>query len=232
MIPLRAQRRSSRPSWATWSLVAVCVAVLVRLALLPDDRATAIFEALAVIPARLLADPFDPGQLLTLVSSAFLHAGWIHLLGNMLFLWVFGPGVEDRLGAMRFLTLYLVAGVAGALCFVALNPTSPTPLVGASAAIAGVLGAYLVLEPHSQVTTAVPLLVYFEIAALPASFVIGLWFLLQVASAVAPVVPGLGGSVAWTSHLAGFAAGVGLAFAMKRRRTRNRPARGGSVSRR
>lgn len=209
VIPIRAHGSDLRRSYATWIISALCVAALVRLATLPDDTAAAIVSALGVVPARLLASPSAPSQLLTLLTSAFLHAGWVHLAGNMLFLLVFGPIVEQRLGWWRYAALYSASGLVGALTHVVVHPSSASPLVGASAAIAGVLGAHLVLSPHSKITTVIPALIYFEIAVLPAGFVIGLWFLLQIASAVAPVTE-LAAPVAWYAHLGGFATG-GLA---------------------
>lgn len=194
--------------------MALCVAALVRLALMPAEYAAAIFDALAVVPARLLALPWDPMQALTLVTSAFLHAGWVHLIGNMLYLLVFGPLVEWQLGRLRFLALYLAAGVAGALLHAVVFATSGVPLVGASAAIAGVLGAHLVLEPRARITTAIPVVIFFELASLPAWFVITLWFALQLASALASVSGAAAAgaaSVAWFAHLGGFALGALMA---------------------
>lgn len=224
MIPLRAEKA---PGFAAivWLLAAGFTALLVRLAYLPDDRAGAIVSALGVVPARFLAAPASPGQLATLLTSAFLHAGWVHLAGNVLYLVVFGPRVEARLGRMRFLALFLSAGMAGALAHVASNPGSSAPLVGASGAIAGVLGAYLVLEPRSKITT----LIVVEIAVLPAAFVIAMWFALQLVSAVAPVASGADTAVAWFAHLGGFAAGAatGAIAASKPSRDQGKTSAGG-----
>jgi membrane associated rhomboid family serine protease len=182
--------------------------MLIRLATLPDERAVQIMLALAVVPARLLEEPWG-GQALTLLTSCFLHAGWVHLLGNMLFLAVFGPPVESRLGWWRFSALFAAAGVVGALAHVWARPDSLVPLVGASGAIAGVLGAHLVLEPKAKVTVLIPAFVTLEVASLPAAFVIALWFALQVASNVASVTSQTPvDSVAWMAHIAGFVAGV------------------------
>jgi membrane associated rhomboid family serine protease len=183
----------------------------VRLALIPDERATAIVWSLAVVPSRLLAIPRDPAQALTLVTSVFLHAGWLHLAGNLLYLLVFGPNVEMQLGRGRYLVLYAVSGVAGALLHAFMNPTSSVPLVGASAAIAGVLGAHIVLAPKAKVTTAVPFVFYFELATLPAAFVISLWFAFQVVLAIAPEARSGAESVAWFAHLGGFTTGMLMA---------------------
>ncbi len=211
MIPLRGARLSGYRPYVTWTIAATCAAALVRLAMLPDPRATAILQALSLIPARWLAAPVDPGQLATLITSTLLHAGWVHLLGNMVFLIVFGPLVESRLGHLRFLGLYIACGVAGGAAHVLVNPESTVPLVGASGAIAGVLGAHLVLAPRERITTIIPVIIFIEIAALPSAFLIGFWFLLQLASALAPATAAQLAPVAWYAHLAGFGVGVALA---------------------
>lgn len=212
MIPIRAESRPVGPVFAVWVIGLACVAALVRLAYMDDAQAVAVITALAVVPERFLAQPFAPDQLFTLVSSAFLHAGWLHLIGNLLYLSVFGPTVEARLGWLRFSLLYLASGAAGALVHIVLNPDSAIPLVGASGAIAGVLGAHLMLRPRSQITTVIPVIVFIEVASLPAAFVIAFWFVLQVASAVAPVSAELTQQVAWLAHIGGFAAGALLAL--------------------
>lgn len=233
MIPLRSQSRHAITPWVTWTIMLACTGVLVRLAMLDDTHARELMHALAVVPARIVIDPL--GQALTLVTAQFLHAGWIHLAGNMLYLAVFGPAVEARLGRTAYLGLYLACGIVAAASFAWLHPDSATPLVGASGAIAAVLGAHLVLEPRTKVTTLIPAIVIFEVAALPAGFVIAVWFLLQAASSIAPVAGGTD-TVAWTAHITGFLAGVMMATPaavndrMKRRRrssvsTARRPTR-------
>jgi membrane associated rhomboid family serine protease len=209
MIPIRSQNRHKTKPVIAWLIAVTCTAVLVRLASLPTDRASEIVEALGLVPARFLAGLPGLDQLVTLVTCCFLHAGWIHLAGNLLFLLVFGPAVEDAIGHGWFLALFVVAGVAGALSQVAVHPDSMAPLVGASGAIAGVLGAHLVLAPRARVTTLIPVLVVFEVASLPAAFVIGAWFLMQLASGLAPVT-GAAENVAWFAHLGGFTAGFVL----------------------
>lgn len=212
MIPLRSEKRFSGFPFAVWLAAALCVAVSVRLALLPWDRALAIFRALAVVPRRLLEAPTEPGQLITLVTATFLHAGWLHLFSNLLYLLVFGPAVHSRLGWRGFTGLYLISGVVGSVAYSLAHPVSMSPLVGASGAIAGVLGAHLVLEPRARITTLIPIFVVIEVASLPAAFVIALWFGLQVLSTLAPVVEGSAQeSIAWLAHIGGFATGLALA---------------------
>ncbi len=238
MIPLKAEKRRRSLPLTTATLVIACVAVLLRLVTMADGRATAIFDALAVVPSRLLATPFDPTQVLTVLTAAFLHAGWVHLGGNMLYLCVFGPNVEARLGHWRFLGIYLFSAIAGALAFALTHAESGTPLVGASAAIAGVLGAHLVLEPRARVTTLIPVPPLFEVASLPAGFVVAAWFALQLASTLAPVAPQA--SVAFIAHVAGFLAGAVIAAPValldawrdSRSRARSRGKREGQTRRR
>lgn len=211
MIPVRSKVRSGIHPFSVWALAVACFLVLVRLALLPDAAATRITRSLGVVPARLMGSPTDPGQLLTLVTSSLLHAGWLHLLVNVLYLVVFGPIVEARLGRLRFVALFAAAGVCGALLHTLTHPASTVPLVGASGAVAGVLGAHLVLEPHGRIVTAVPVVVFVEIAELPASFVIALWFAIQVAAVLGPATAS-GSPVAWYAHLGGFALGMTMAL--------------------
>ncbi len=231
MIPLRSEQRLRIIPLATILIAALCAAAMLRLASLEPNRANSIIVALALVPSRFFASALSPGQLVTTVTSTFLHAGWLHLIGNLVFLAAFGPAVEARLGWRRFVLLYLVCGVAGALAHALVNPVSAQPLVGASGAIAGVLGAHLVLAPRDRITTLVPVGFFFEVASLPAAFVIGLWFLLQLASGIAPVVPGsASASVAWYAHLAGFATGLALALPLAKASTK-RPGRASKPAR-
>jgi membrane associated rhomboid family serine protease len=168
----------------------------------------------AMIPARLtLAVRYGeeavtlPG--LTILTSMFLHGGWLHLIGNMWYLWIFGDNVEDRLGRFRYLLFYLAAGIVAALLHYAINPTSEAPTVGASGAIAGVLGAYLAAYPRARVITLVPLFPFFRVMALPAALVLGIWFVFQAFSgALSLGFGGGGGGVAWWAHIGGFAFGI------------------------
>ncbi|MDD5557161.1 MAG: rhomboid family intramembrane serine protease [bacterium] len=172
------------------------------------------------VPAALRAVPVrgPAGALrwlyLPLLASMFLHGGVFHLGLNMLFLWIFGNNVEDAMGHARFLLFYLVCGVAASALHVAANPDSAMPTVGASGAIAGVMGAYIVLFPHARVLTLVPLFFYFTLVELPAFVFLGLWFLMQLLMARG------GGNIAWYAHIGGFVAGLLLVplFARRRRR--------------
>jgi membrane associated rhomboid family serine protease len=143
-----------------------------------------------------------------LLSSMFLHAGWLHFLGNMLYLWIFGDNVEDRLGHGRFLAFYLACGVAAGLGHVAFNPHASAPAIGASGAISGVMGAYFVLYPQSRVLTAVFLIVFMDLVEVPAVYFLGIWFMLQLFSGVGSLGVHTAVGVAIWSHVVGFAAGA------------------------
>lgn len=158
-------------------------------------------EKLAVVPARFFANP--AGQFLTIFSAMFLHAGWLHLLGNMLYLWIFGDNVEDRFGHGKFLLFYLVCGVAAFYAQMITDPTSTVPNLGASGAIAGVLGAYLLLFPRQRVRV----LLFNFIIPMPAIIVIGLWIFLQIISQTSSAYTANAGGVAYMAHIGGFIAG-------------------------
>jgi len=148
---------------------------------------------------------------LTVLTSMFLHSGWMHFLGNMLYLWIFGDNVEDRFGHVAFLLFYLFSGAAAALGQVAINPGSTIPMVGASGAIAGVMGAYFVLYPRSRVLTAVFILIFMDIVEVPAIFFLGIWFVMQLFSGVGSLTTAADGGVAFWAHITGFAVGLGAA---------------------
>lgn len=144
----------------------------------------------------------------------------MHLIGNMLYLWVFGDNVEDKLGSARFTVFYLLCGVIASLVHVSMDPTSSVPTVGASGAISGVLGAYLVLFPKARVLTLIPIFIFLQVAELPALIVLGLWFLLQFINGMVSIgmeTAGMGG-VAWWAHIGGFAAGVLMVLPLRRYR--------------
>ncbi len=141
---------------------------------------------------------------LSLITSMFLHGGLFHLFGNMLYLWIFGNNIEDFLGPIRFVLFYLFSGLGASLTHIIFNPNSQVPMIGASGAIAGVLGAYLILYPGAKVLTLVFLFFFIRILPIPAAVILGLWFLAQVLNI------GLGGGVAWFAHIGGFLIGIGL----------------------
>lgn len=212
MIPLRDENPTSITPFVNHALVAINVAVFVYQAFLAFDVsgevANAFVQKLALTPSLLLS-PSVWSQMpipapLTLLTSMFVHGGIMHLLGNLLYLWVFGDNIEDALGHLNYLIFYLVCGMGAAIAQVMIEPGSTIPMVGASGAIAGVLGAYLVLHPQAQVLTLVFLVIFVRVMYLPAAVLLGIWFAIQIFSAFA----GGGGGVAWYAHIGGFLVGV------------------------
>lgn len=151
---------------------------------------------------------------LTIFTAMFMHGGFLHLGGNMLYLWIFGDNVEDVLGHFRFLLFYLLTGAIAAITHITLNVNSVVPMVGASGAIAGVLGAYFIFFPKARILTVVPIFIFLQFVTIPAVIFLGLWFLLQV------LYSGFGGNVAWYAHMGGFVAGALLALLMGAKRRR------------
>jgi membrane associated rhomboid family serine protease len=155
------------------------------------------------------------------LTSVFIHDGWIHFGGNMLYLWIFGDNVEDAMGHGAYLLFYLTAGILAALSHTGLHPESTAPLIGASGAIAAVMGAYFVLYPRSQVLTAIFLVLYLDLIEVPAVFFLGMWLIMQLASGLASMgAQAADGGVAISAHIAGFAAGIAAGFTLKRRKPR------------
>ncbi len=212
MIPIRDENPTRGFAWVTLLLLLANVGVFAYEASLPIPELNELISTWAFVPERFLADPFSPLQWATVLSAMFMHGGWLHLGSNMLYLWIFGNNIEDRLGAVRFILFYLATGMAATALQAFTDPASGVPLLGASGAIAGVLGAYLVLYPHAKVLTVIPIFFFIELAALPAVFVIGFWFLTQVVQGVAALSPmAAEGGVAWFAHIGGFAAGLAIA---------------------
>ncbi len=233
MIPLRDSVRARRFPLVTLSLVVLnVVAFLIEVRTLSPGGSG--LDAWAVVPARLAAAWATHAALgreaLTVLSSMFMHGDLGHLLGNMWFLWVFGDNVEDRLGRPGFVAFYVACGVAATVGQVASDVASTLPMIGASGAVAGVLGAYLRMYPRAKVLTLVPIFVFLQLTELPAVLFLGAWFALQL------LLSFFGeGNVAWWAHVAGFVAGVVLALPFpggKRpapnRRDPRRAGRGGS----
>lgn len=202
----------------TYALVAANVLVF----LLELQAGDSFIKSWAFVPARFSESPATAWP--TIFSAMFLHAGWMHLLGNMLFLWIFGDNVEDRFGHAPFLIFYLLTGVAATLAQYALSPHSAVPNVGASGAIAGVLGAYILMFPQARVNV----LVARQIVAMPAVVVLGLWIGLQLVSGVGSIAStdtsANAGGVAYMAHIGGFAAGFLMALLFRKPMEPGRPA--------
>jgi len=221
MFPIADDNPRIGTPMVTWSIIAVCVLVFFwQLSLGTNGGEIAVYQ-FGMIPARLFGSATLDPELAevpawaTVFTSMFMHGGWMHLGFNMLFLWIFGDNVEDSMGHGRYLVFYLLCGVAAALAQAFVNPDSTIPMVGASGAISGVLGAYLLLHPHATVRTVIFLGIFVTMMHLPALVVLGLWILLQLVSAAfsSSGEPG----VAFWAHIGGFVAGMALVPLFKKR---------------
>ena len=181
------------------------------------DNIEPALRAFAFVPARFWASPHVVINFARILVSMFLHGGWLHLGGNMLYLWIFGDNIEDRLGHLKYAVFYILCGILATLAHAIANPMSTMPSIGASGAIAGVLGAYLVLFPRARVTTLIPIFIFITIRELPAIVLLGFWFVLQlfvgVASVGVPEAQNAGG-VAYFAHIGGFLSGMILVVLM------------------
>ncbi len=223
MIPLRDENPTRKRSYVTLGLVLTCFVVfgyeLWVQAVGGDDALDDLVTTWGAVPDKITAS-FAAGQFVSmatlgLITSLFLHASWLHVLGNMLYLWIFGNNVEDRFGHVRYLLFYLAAGVAAGLTQVAADPHSTVPLVGASGAIAGLLGVYLVTFPAARIESIVFLGFFYQLLRVPAVIVLGFWFVLQLIDGLTSIGSSAtsGGGVAVFAHIGGFGLGllVGLA---------------------
>jgi membrane associated rhomboid family serine protease len=234
MIPIRDDTPRYSTPYVTYFIIALNVVVfLFELSLgMQSHRAlNGLIYEFGVVPRRFeraLAGPSSftlPGLSLTILTSMFLHGGWLHIIGNMWFLWIFGDNVEDYLGHLKYLLFYLLSGCAAAIAYILLDASSNQPTIGASGAIAGVMGAYLVLYPRARVLTLVFLVVFFTFWWLPAWVFLGYWFVLQFLSGTATSIAGASqntGGVAFWAHVGGFIAGILLIKLMPERRRRYR----------
>lgn len=244
MIPLKDNIVSSRFPFVNYAIIAL-TAVVFAVQLVEDPEGSRLVEEFGMIPARV-TEPGQPVQVrelvprqgrfgvelvpivrraaespftpwLTLLTCIFLHGGWMHFLGNMWFLFIFGDNVEDRFGHLGYLLFYLGCGVLASLTHLLTNLESTMPTIGASGAIAGVMGAYFLLYPHSKVLTLIPIFFFFEILVLPAPLFLGVWFLLQFFQGAFTVTSTETGGVAWWAHIGGFAAGLLIAYFLRDR---------------
>jgi membrane associated rhomboid family serine protease len=211
MIPLRDVIPSRTVPFITITIIVLNAVAWVFEISLPHPVLNDFLAIYGVVPAYFSAP--------TLVTSMFLHGSWSHVIGNMWYLWIFGDNVEDRVGHGRFIAFYLLCGIAAALGQVAADPHSTLPTIGASGAIAGVMGAYFVLYPRSRVLTLVPIVFFIQIVELPAIMLLGFWFLMQLFSAgtIAMTTSSRGGGVAFAAHVIGFVAGLGGVFIFRKR---------------
>ncbi|RMH22498.1 MAG: rhomboid family intramembrane serine protease [Gemmatimonadetes bacterium] len=224
MFPLQDDNPTELPPIVTMGIIAACVVVWIYVqgAGFDERLLRGSVCALGAVPAEITGFAPRPGPFAcrfggltwgALVTSMFLHGSWMHLIGNMWFLWIFGNNIEDSMGHLRFLVFYVATGVIAALGHVITDPASALPIVGASGAISAVMGAYLVLYPRARVATLFFFLFFIRIVEMPAVLFLGFWFLLQLMSGMLQP-PGTGGVAFW-AHIAGFVAGVVLVFAFR-----------------
>lgn len=242
MIPIRDDIPSSITPVVNYAMIGICTAVFL-FQLSRGDQVERFIEQYGMIPARIAhpdrpifveeqayerlgpyvrpvrvrrevpSPPFNP--IFTMLTCIFLHGGWLHIIGNMLFLYIFGDNVEDRFGHVGYFFFYIGMGVAASVTHFLSEPNSVVPTVGASGAIAGVMGAYILLYPHARVLIIVPIFIILEFIELPAWMMLGIWFLMQLFSGTAAITSGAVGGVAWWAHIGGFAVGAALTFGLR-----------------
>ena len=220
-IPIADDNPTEHPAFVTWAIMTLCTLAFLWQQALPPEAAQTLALSLGMVPAVVSGNAqIDPDLAIlppwaTLLTSMFLHGGWLHLAGNMLFLWIFGDNVEDAMGSLRFLAFYLGCGIAAALAQVTAAPAAEVPMIGASGAIAGVLAGYLLLFPRANVRVLVVIIFFIRLVNVPAMLVLGLWFLAQIGGAAATDAEA--GGVAFWAHVGGFLCGVALLPLFKHR---------------
>ena len=235
MIPIRDTIPRQHFPFAVWALVAVNVYVFIRELALPPDSTEQFIYLFGLVPARFTQPGWAarvgfPHTYWPFFSTMFLHGGWLHIIGNMWVLWIFGDNVEDRMGPVRFLIFYLLCGLAAGVVHVLTNPGSRVPAVGASGAIAGVMAAYFVLFPRARIVAMFPILFYPVFFQVPAFLYLGFWFLTQFFSGTLAIATHREVSgIAWWAHVGGFGAGI-LTFALFLRPRETRPAAPGNFA--
>jgi len=219
MIPLRDDNPTESFPWVTIGLIIInCSVFLYQLSLGPHGMQKLILQA-GAIPYEIFhfkdIYPVTPIPVpMTLMSAMFMHGGFMHIIGNMLYLWIFGDNIEDAIGHVRFILFYLACGIVAGMLHILSDINSTIPMIGASGAVAGILGAYFILYPRAKVLTLIIFIFFIRTIRIPAVIVLGFWFILQVLNA------GGGGGIAWYAHIGGFIAGASMAlpFAGKKNR--------------
>jgi membrane associated rhomboid family serine protease len=207
MLPIGDANPSRRFPVVTVLFIAINVLVFIYQLTLPRPALNQFIRSAAIIPAQIVENP-GIGSLWRIITSTFLHGGLMHILGNMLYLWIFGDNVEESLSPVGYGAFYILAGIVAASAQIMVYPTSTTPMLGASGAVAGVLGFYAIVFPHARVRTLVFLFIFVTFINLPALIVLGFWFIIQFFQGVAAFAVEASGGVAWFAHIGGFALGV------------------------
>jgi membrane associated rhomboid family serine protease len=227
MIPLRSETPRRSFPIVNILLILANIAVFAYQLSLPPHAGNQLVQEFGLVPARAETALAHPGPalvpaLVPLVTSMFLHGGFLHILGKMLFLWVFGGNVEDNLGHGRYLGFYFICGIGAGLAQVVVNWGSKLPSIGASGAISGVMGAYIVLFPGSRILTLIPLLFFFFTMRIPALIILGYWFVIQFLSGISTIGEINQGGVAWWAHIGGFILGMFLVWGLRQQRRQPR----------
>lgn len=221
MIPLRDDNPTERRPVVTIIIILICSIIFLWQFFSGEKMGQRITLSLGLIPSLLFGKGNLPASLaivppsVTIITSMFLHGGWMHLIGNMWYLWLFGDNIEDAMGHGRYILFYIVCGVVAVLAHAIVNPDSRIPLIGASGAISGVLGGYLLLYPRAKVLVLIPLGFFITTVRLPAVIILGFWFVLQIFNSV--IGGSGGGGVAWLAHIGGFIIGIILISLFKRK---------------
>lgn len=219
MIPIRDSMKSRSFPFVNLVLIVVNFWVFMKELMVEPYQLNQLYYTYGLVPADAV-NAFMGGVpvvsiMLPFFTAIFLHGGWVHIIGNMLYLWIFGDNVEDRLGHMCYLFFYLAAGLAGNIVHVAANPSSTVPVIGASGAVAGILGGYFVLFPRSRILALVPIFFFLTLMEVPALIFIAIWFIVQVFNGMASL-GGTANAVAWWAHIGGFVAGALLVRLLNR----------------
>ena len=220
MIPIKDSPRTRTFPIVNTVIIAINIYVFFRQLTLNNNQLVQFVYAYGLIPERFISN-ISEGSFLAaltpLLAHQFMHGGWLHIGSNMLYLWVFGDNIEDRMGHIRYIIFYLLMGIAAGLTQIFLDTSSAIPVIGASGAVAGILGAYLISCPKARVLALVPILFIFTLAEIPALIFLGFWFILQVFSGIASI--GVDVSVAWWAHIGGFVAGIVFVNLFGKRKT-------------
>ena len=225
MFPLKDNVPSIKKPFVTVMLIAINILVYIFQFLLPEKLNAGLIYNFGFLPTRLSGEimrwSISGYDLIPLISGMFLHSSWLHLLGNMWFMWLFADNVEDRMGHFKFFIFYILSGIAAMLCHYIFNLGSTSPVIGASGAIAGVMGAYFIMFPRAKITTLFLIVVIPIFINIPAVIFLMLWFIMQIYSgAINTLAGGIGGGVAWWAHIGGFICGILLLKLMHTRKDR------------
>jgi len=225
MFPLRDDNPTTITPIVTWTLIAINVLVFFYELSLGQRMSQVFVYQYGAIPAVIFGDKHLPANIavippaMSIFTSIFLHGGWAHLIGNMWYLWIFGNNIEEAMGRLRFVFFYLICGILASFCHILFNANSPIPTIGASGAISGVLGGYLMLYPRARVLTLIYLYFFVRLIQIPAGYLLGFWFIFQVLSG-SMAGRQMGGGIAFWAHAGGFVFGILLVGLFKRREVR------------